>query len=317
MRWFSLVVMTYMLLAITWWGVLLYQKNNDHYIEKKELLRYKSGTEDAFLQLENEKSRQSLMIIGEGVTLVLTLLAGLWIINRSALKEIANISAQNNFFLSVSHELKSPIASIKLALQTLQRQNISTPMRNNLLNKAVMDSDRLENLVQNVLLSVNINNKQFELFYENFDLIALIKELIVKMSSHDPDTTIHLNNSDEILLINADRSGITLILSNLIENGLKYSPDKKELWVEVTDMKSAKQFHVMIKDRGIGIEDHYKKEVFKRFYRVTDLNTRSQKGTGLGLFIAREIALAHKGAIEVTDNEPKGTIFTLTIPQRA
>jgi signal transduction histidine kinase len=178
----------------------------------------------------------------------------------------------------------------------------------------VIDADRLENLVQNVLLSANIDNKKFELFYEEFDLLALINDIKSKLTSADTKTTIHINSTADQLYINADRSGITLIISNLIENGLKYTPGQKELNIDVTAVKSVNHIIVEIKDQGIGISDIYKKEIFKRFYRVTDANTRSQKGTGLGLFIAQQIAVAHNGSIAVTDNKPKGSIFTLTLP---
>lgn len=304
-----------MCIAISWWGVLLYNKNMEHYSDQVELMHLRGAGKIDLEKLEETHSRQSLMIIGEGVVLALTLLAGIWIINKSAMNEIRNFINQNNFLLSVSHELKSPIAAIKLTLQTLQRQIIDSERRKDLLNKAVMDTDRLENMVQNILLSANIDNKEFELFYEDFDLIELVKTTISKIAVNHPEAEIHLNNEMEILKISADRAGLNMVITNIVENAIKYSEASKEVWIEIK-VNDTKESHVslIIKDQGIGIPEAHKKDVFRRFYRINDMTTRTQKGTGLGLFISNKIVRAHKGSIFVMDNSPKGSIFDITLP---
>lgn len=310
MRWFSIAIMFYMLLAITWWGVLLYQKNEQLYNEKITYIENSAVYDDSQSGvIEKEKKRQSMMIVGEGIVLGLSLLAGLWIVNRSSNKELATVNNQNNFLLSVSHELKSPIAAIKLALQTLQRQNIPEHSKNKLLGKAVLDANRLENMVQNVLLSANIDNQDLRLFLEEFDLIELVNYHIRQSKSNNSDLHFHFKHQSPNLLIKADKSSIDLVLSNMIENAIKYSPENKQIWIEVRD----KDPHVIvdIKDQGIGIDPKHYESIFKRFYRIRDSKARAQPGTGLGLYIVKEIIQAHKGNISIAQNHPKGTVFSI------
>ena len=295
-----------------WWGVLLYQKNSELYADKTIIAKLLTADESHLESIKEQKKRQSTMIIGEGLVLGLSLLAGLWIINRSAKKELATVNNQNNFLLSVSHELKSPIAAIKLAMQTLQRRNIPEEAKENLLNKAILDVNRLENMVQNVLLSATIDNQKIQLYLEEFDIVELINSKIRHALSVSPGTIILFHNKENQIILKADKNGIEQVLSNLIENAIKYS--SAPITLDIDLIKKEGYIEVHVKDQGIGIPDQYKELVFDRFYRVTERDVRSQKGSGLGLYISKEIIEAHHGSLLVTDNVPCGSILTFKLP---
>ncbi len=303
--------MIYMILAISWWGVLLYFKNDELHAEQ---LRHAYATQQEYKidSINEEHRRQSIMIVGEGLVLGLSLLAGIWIINRSAQKEIDSINNQNNFFLSVSHELKSPIAAIKLALQTALRPRVKEDMKKKLLQKATIDAERLEKMVTNVLFSANIDNKTFELYKEEIDLKPIIERIIARYQQNHEAEIIFDHDHYGVYHTFADVSGIELVISNLIENAIKYSDGQAEVHLYLS--KDENTYHLDIKDHGIGIDKAERAKVLDRFYRGHNSAVRSRKGTGLGLYLADVIIRAHEGSLSISPNQDQGTIIHISLP---
>jgi len=285
MRWLSIAVISYMILGIIWWGVLLFQKNQELYEQK---ISYASPTEVSVI--EAEKSRQNLMIIGEGVVLGCSLLLGIYIINRSAQKEIQSATQQNNFLLSVSHELKSPIAAIKLALQTLKRQGLSQDKKEQFVSSAINDTNRLEKMVQNVLLSANMEASSFELLKVRF---TGLQHEITGMG---------------------DPSYLKQAIGNLIDNSIKYG-DQTQL-PEVGISQQSGHIIISVKNAGVPIKKSDQTKIFEKFYRAKEDSVRSKEGTGLGLYLANEIIRAHNGTIQVTATKAWNH-FDVLIPQDA
>jgi len=212
-RWLSIGVITYMIAGISWWGLLLYQKNEALY----QLEISNSATVDKSI-IEKEYSKQRLMIISEGLILGASLLVGIYIIYRSGKREIQNIQYQNNFVLSVSHELKSPIASIKLAFETLNRKNLPEDKAIQIRNSGIKDSDRLEQLVQNLLLSASIEEERLELYMEEVDLLPFISK-IVDAFRNKYEGQINLKSDQEIIKAHNG----TIVLNNSIPNETTFS----------------------------------------------------------------------------------------------
>jgi signal transduction histidine kinase len=317
-------VIAYMCLAFTWWSILLYTKNEDAYQAKVEILRLGMVAEGTyqneatftssppFKKLQKEYSRQEWMILGEAALFMLSIILGVWIINNSYSRLIRIAEHKRNFLLSITHELKSPIASAQLGLQTIQKRALSREQTEMVSINAQHELDRLKNLVDNLLLASKMEANYKPVFeLENVNL--LIRDFLKRMSVAYPSVEFKLTLDTENQTAEVDRSGIFSILSNLVENAIKYSDEDPEVTIR-TEIRDEK-WCLSVADRGVGIPEKEKSSIFNKFYRVGSEDTRKTKGTGLGLYIMKEMTNAHGGQIDVRDNKGQGTIFTVTLPR--
>ena len=150
---------------------------------------------------------------------------------------------------------------------------------------------------------------------EEINLALLVEDLSTKIQEKNPRATIRYIQKGAIPLTIGDKPGLTSVILNLLENAVKYSADQPIIEARIWSVQE--QIHLEIADHGIGISDKEKKNIFEKFYRVGSENTRKTKGTGLGLYIVKEIVKTHDGDIQVLDNQPKGTIFKITLPIKA
>jgi signal transduction histidine kinase len=315
-RWIFILLLGYILLQFSWWTYLLIDLNNEVYEHKIENVRLRYPTPD-----NNEVETQALarklnqkhwMVIGEGSIFLIILLTGGIIAYRSFNKEFQLARQQKNFLLSVTHEYKSPLASIKLMLETLLKHDIEKEKRNSLIKSAIKDTDRLNALVENALLAASIEQQTYRFNLETVDISKAVSDLVNTFQSnpdrkHSIETDIENN-----IEIKADTFAFSLLLNNLLENAAKYSPKDSVIKVELRKTTGGKVV-MRVLDQGIGISEADKKKIFDKFYRAGNEETRSAKGTGLGLYIARHIAEYHNGKITVQNNSPKGSIFEVTI----
>lgn len=327
LRLLSNIVIAYMLIAFTWWSVLLFTKNRDAFQAKANYMELVMVAEggvannhefrhtEAFLALEKKYKRQEWMILGEAIFFVISLVIGIYLINRGYNKEMKAAQERRNFLLSITHELKSPIASIRLVLETFIKRDLKKEQVNKLSHTALEETERLTNLVEDLLLAAKVETS-YQPVIEAFDLQALIEDLLVKLKTKFPTAQFAFQPLAELPYIYADKTGLTSITLNLLENAIKYSPTET-IKIAIQLQHHEDQFFLNIADEGIGISEKEKKKVFQKFYRVGNEDTRRTKGTGLGLYIVSEIIKAHQGSIEVTDNQPKGTLFKIVLPQKA
>ncbi len=328
LRLLSYVVIAYMLMAFGWWSVLLYTKNQDAFQAKRELLRIGMVAEgipvDAanfenhprYKALKAQYLRQEEMIFGEVIVFTIILLIGMYLINRGYLREMRAAQQRRNFLLSITHELKSPIAAIRLVLETLlRRSNLRTEQREKLLQNSLGDTERLHRLVNDLLLSARLETA-YEPQFESLNLQELIREQVDYMQDKHPKASIRFECSDDLPLFNGDVNGITSIILNLLENAVKYSPAPDLAAIQVQLKRETHQVVLCVADQGLGIPKKEKKRIFDKFYRVGNENVRRTKGTGLGLYIVHQIVLAHDGKITVQDNKPAGTVFTIKFPMQ-
>lgn len=257
--------------------------------------------------------RKLYMLIGEGVVFLIILGLGFSVIYRAIKKEMALSAQQKNFLMAITHELKTPIASIKLLLQTISSRKLEQQQIQDLSKKAIDDADRLNQLVENILIATKIDERLYLLNKEEISLNKLIEKLISN-SALQKTHTLHfeVKNAEEILL-HADSSSMISIISNLLENAIKYSPEGSEIKIALIEENNF--IKLSVSDVGEGIPEEEKENIFKKFYRIGNENTRKKKGTGLGLFIVKNLVLLHNGTIEVKNNSPKGTIFVLQFPK--
>jgi two-component system phosphate regulon sensor histidine kinase PhoR len=318
------IVFAYILIFALWWAYLLFSKNETayrelitintirHEISGEDGVQYKDTAE--YLDIIAKHNRQRLMILGEGMVFVLLLFIGLLLVRRAFKKEIELAQQQRNFLLSVTHELKSPLSSVKLSLQTIQLRNPDAEKKAKLTNNALADIDRLENLVDNILFAAKIERESHGFSDEEVNVSRELNNLCERLSVNKKG--IYINKKiDDDLIVKADKLGLTSIITNLIDNALKYSENNSEVFVQLS--VEGENMRLCVSDHGIGIDDVEKEKIFDKFYRVGSEETRRTKGTGLGLYIVKRFVEIYNGKIQVEDNKPKGVKFIITLPLAA
>lgn len=311
------VLFAYILLFSVWWMYLLYDKNRTAFTEQTEILRLTAaeGTDfeksNTFRETQLRYNRQKLMIFTEGSVFLILLLIGLWKVRKVLKAEIKLSEQQKNFILSITHEFKSPLASIRLTQQTLLRKNKENPSTTELLNRSLQDVDRLGSLVENMLLSAKIEQDRYGFRSEPINFSELVDEAIGKYRNFKQQLEIKSQIAAD-LWIEADYTAAWSMVGNLIENACKYSGDPAI--VEVVLLEEEGRLILQVKDNGKGIPEEERSKVFQKFYRTGSEQTRTAKGTGLGLFIVGQLAEIYRGAVDVSPNHPQGTVFTLKLP---
>ncbi|MFM9051151.1 MAG: sensor histidine kinase, partial [Bacteroidota bacterium] len=218
---------------------------------------------------------------------------------------------QKNFLLSVTHEFKSPLASIKLYLETILQRDLDVDRRQKFLTSALVDTDRLDQLVENALMANLVERPEHVFHKEYFNFSRTIRELVDRYRSVPGFPELSAYIVDELNLY-GDRNALSILLINLIENAAKYSSAGSGIGIRLEQDNSSVMLSVA--DQGIGIPDKEKEKVFQKFYRVGNEETRNSKGTGLGLYLSGMIVKKHNGSIKVKDNSPRGSIFEVRLP---
>lgn len=253
--------------------------------------------------------QRTAMILGEGSMFVIVFTVGAISLHKSIKKERRLQEQKKNFLMSVTHELKSPLASIKLLLQTIQKRDLTKQQVHDFINKSLLDIERLDDMVENMLLASKIDNRSYTFPKAQFNLSALVDNVVNRLQLNKCDLTQQLINAEiePKIEITGDKFALTSVVTNLIENAIKYSGP-----CEVVDVKlysKDDKIFLEVADHGIGIADAEKPRIFDRFYRVGSEETRNTKGTGLGLYIVKEVLNQHEASISVKDNDPTGSIF--------
>jgi signal transduction histidine kinase len=249
------------------------------------------------------------MIMGEGSIFIVVFFVGAYSLHRSINRERKLQEQKKNFLLSVTHELKSPLASIKILLQTIQKRNLTKEQTLNFISKSLMDIERLDDMVENMLLASKIDNRSYTFPKDKFSLSVLVDSIVNRLQITKCEGTQQIIDAEiePKVEITGDKFALTSVVTNLIENAIKYSGPCETVAVKLFS-KDDKIF-LEVADHGIGIADHEKNRIFDKFYRVGSEDTRNTKGTGLGLYIVKEVLEKHRASIKVKDNRPVGSIF--------
>ncbi|MFP5471148.1 MAG: sensor histidine kinase [Bacteroidia bacterium] len=287
------ILVGYVVAQLLWWAIHIIQLTSQIY------------QEDEYLE------RRIWMIVGEGLVFFILLSFGIYKIRKNFKQEVKLAQQKQNFALSVTHELKSPIAGIKLFLQTLQKHDLPEEKRKEIVAKCLQNTNRLESLINNILLTNAFENGNYQLVKEAFDVKSTAQEIIFLLSSANNRSNIQFAFSGDETIV-SDKQSFTSILSNLLENAIKYSDENSPIEVELSVTKT--NLSLKVKDKGIGISESERYLIFDKFYRAGNELTRKTKGTGLGLFIVYELVHLNEGDISVEANTPKGTIFTVNLP---
>ena len=272
------------------------------------LLKIKIAPEE-FKAIHKTFIKKQRAFYSEVIFFTILVISGvLWVFGK--LESLLNLNKmQNNFLLSVTHELKTPLTAIKLSSQTLQHRKIDAEIQNNLIQQIVNNSDRLNELLDNVLLATRIDGKSYSYNMTMIDLTELIHRTadLVLCQPNFTGTFVFHEQERRIL---GDEVSLKLVFSNLFQNAIKYAGQNS--MISVSYIYENGQFNVAVSDNGSGIDPKEYKSIFMKFYRVGDENTRENKGTGLGLFLVKQILKSHRAVIRAEANAPRGTTFYIT-----
>jgi signal transduction histidine kinase len=313
--WFY-VVCAYVVLQLLWWGVLLYRINNESVVNFEQGANYSQelraiGT----VAIQTKRDRRVAMIIGEGLVFLSLLSYGIYMVRKSFKREAYNNHVQSNFLMSVTHELKTPIASARLQLETLEKHVLKDEQRQSIISNALKDTDRLEVLVDNILMVSKFENDAVKINVTPFNLCELITDCVAHFRhglGNKHIWKLELPAQHEIV---SDKMLWQIILNNLLDNARKYAPIDSEIMVQ---LKIANEgLKLLIVDHGIGISSIDKKNIFNKFYRVENESVRNSKGTGLGLYIVSKLSEVIQLKVSVEDNLPNGSCFKLSYTPQA
>ena len=239
---------------------------------------------------------------------------GLFRVRKVFAQEIQLAEQQKNFTLSITHELKSPLSSIKLALQTIQQRKLEPQQSERLISNSLGDVERLNALVDNILFAAKIEQNATGFINSETDISEITANTVNRFLNNKKSIVIETEIEPEVQMY-IDAMAFVSIITNLIENAIKYSEEDSK--VNVSLMHRDNFIVLTVADTGIGIEDSLKEKVFEKFYRIGSEETRATKGTGLGLYLVNSVVQIYHGTIAVTDNEPRGTVFQITFPSAA
>lgn len=317
-HWMPVAVMTYLVLSISWWSVLLFNKNEAFFMAEANLARCQTEDpamlDNALARIEDKHQRQKGMILGESLFLILSVLAGIYLITRAYRKEFRIARQQQNFLLSITHELRSPLAAIRLSHETLLRPGIDEGKKQQILKGALAEDERLGELIDKLLLAAQMEGSPS--FHKT--QIALEKWLEKRLEEARrkwPERQFEWEAVPDKAQLHIDESALLSIVMNLLENAVKYSSPEQA--VQLALHGGPESVEISVSDRGPGVPDAEKKSVFEKFYRIGSEQTRRSKGTGLGLYISQKLTSAMGGQIRVEDRPGGGAIFKLSFPNPA
>lgn len=307
------VLVIYILAALAWWYIELDQQN-DLMLQYKTATLQRSGndTNAALASIRDEHQRNAKQYIGEGLTFFFFILLGGVFLYVAVRRQIRYHLQQRNFMMAVTHELKTPIAVTKLSLETLKRHQLDEDKKNKIIHQAINETERLDTLCNNILLSSQLDAGGYQLSKNNVDISALLNSIVEAYANRYPERSFQ-HQIEKGLHCVGDEFLIRIAINNIMGNAVKYTPSHAP--VEITCALVDEQTEIMVKDQGDGIPDQMKSKVFEKFYRLEDERTRKAKGTGLGLYLSTKIIQDHGGSMFVKDNTPKGSIFVIRLPK--
>ena len=256
-----------------------------------------------------------------GVVLFGAIILGLILNTAYLVREIRLNEQHNSFINAVTHELKTPIASMRLYLETLQRREIEEGQRQRFYGLMLEDADRLLGTVDQVLKAGEVDHRRRAPNRTEIDFGSLAGECVelARTRHHLAEGALALEapENGSAIKVQGDPADLRTALSNILDNAIKYSGGNVDVRVQI-ETPDDKRVVLRVRDRGIGIPAEELKRIFKRFHRVRRRSTFRVKGTGLGLFIVRAIVRAHGGKVFAeSEGEAQGTTVTLELPRSA
>lgn len=310
------ILLIYIVTALVWWFISLERQNKQMMDLRRQQLQNEAGIElsaaayqKQLSDINEERNRNTWKYISEGVTFLLLILVGAAFVYRSVRRQLRLQRQQQNFMMAVTHELKTPIAVAKLNLETLQKYSLDTAKQQKIISMTLEETTRLNDLTNNILVSSQLDGGGYKLSKEEINFSDLVTAQIRDFQNRYPERSFVADITPE-MEVTGDSTLLQMLINNLVENALKYSPKDKP--VTCILQQHQHKTKLMIIDEGEGIADEEKQKIFEKFYRIGNELTRRAHGTGLGLYLCSKIAHDHRAVIKVSDNHPTGSKFIIT-----
>jgi two-component system, OmpR family, sensor histidine kinase CiaH len=305
------ILLAYIIAALIWWFIALNNQNKkmaEYKLQElvPEQVNYTTVKENILTQ----QKRKTFQYIGEGITFFILIAVGAIFVYRAVRKQLRYNQEQQHFMMALTHELKTPIAVATLNLETLQKRKLDELQQHTLIQKALQETNRLNTLCNNMLISSQIDAANYIVEDEEFNLSEILVTTITEYKNRFT-SFVFLQDVEDNIFIKGDRMLMQIAINNLLDNAIKYSP---KLSTITASLVSSSKALLKIKDEGKGITEEDKKRIFEKFYRGGNTATKQAKGTGIGLYLTKNIVTKHKGNISVTDNTPNGSIFEVQLP---
>ncbi|MFN3391974.1 MAG: sensor histidine kinase [Meiothermus ruber] len=297
--------------------------------EKREALRLELQKTFPHLEVEGERvyvnperlqayrteqMRHLRMFAYEGPVFLLVMLLGLYIIGRSLRSEQEFKRRQQNFLMAASHEFRTPISTLRLLAQTLSMRELPREKQLTYLEHMTHEIDRMEDLTERLLATSRLAQGMGQIKPERHDLNQAVSRCLARQQQTlaARGATLHLEPSPTPLPVELDPEAFSLVLSNLLDNAVKYSPQpEKPIWVRLHSRGG--QALLEVEDRGVGLSKGQLQQIFEPFYRVGDEQTRRTRGLGLGLYLVKSITELMGGRVWA-EALPEGSRFVLSFP---
>lgn len=261
-----------------------------------------------------DSTATSLVILVGGCILYVAVSVALAIIFKNLSSQLRLTGMYDTFIANVTHELKSPLASINLYLETLKMRDLSKERLHEFVDMMLKDATRLNNHINSILKISAMEQKkelfEFHIHRANAVISKVVDEIRTQYQLTDESLQFKGRAPHKCVI---DQNALYIVFNNLVDNALKYTLDRPHIVVELSS--TAKYIVIMVSDNGIGIAPKDQKKMFKKFHRIENKNVPNVKGTGLGLYWVREIIKFHAGSIRVhSDGIGHGTTFTIKLP---
>ncbi len=263
-------------------------------------------------QAVNRRKNQNLIALG---LLMMVMIIGVWLVFRNVQKEMELAQKKADFVSNVSHEIRTPLALINMFAETLLLDRVKEEAKKKEYYEIITkEVSRLTNMLNRILSFSKVEANKREYKKSRLDVSAVVEDVMSTYSYHLESNgfehTMQLHPKP--LEVMADREAITEVLVNLIDNGMKYSPERKQLEVRTT--KTDDFACIMVKDNGLGIAKNQLDKLFEKFYRVPTGDVHDTKGAGLGLSIVKHIIDDHEGRIKIDSQPGEGSTFSILLP---
>ena len=302
------VFLVYIVVALVWWFIALENQNREmNEYKLSELPGKDSASIEKRKTILNNQHRNTTQYVAEGITFLALIILGAIFMYRAVRRQFTLQRQQENLMMAITHELKTPIAIAKLNLETLQKHHLDEPKKQRLIEMTLQETNRLNALASNILVTAQLESGKPSA-KEEINFSDLVTSCIKDFERRFADRPWVGRIQDDCEL-KGEPFLLQILVNNLLENAVKYSPAHSQIQTTLTDESG----HVVlcIADEGSGIPVEEKKKVFQKFYRIGNEETRSAKGTGLGLYLCKKIADDHGATIKIDDNLPRGSKFTV------
>jgi len=249
------------------------------------------------------------------ILIAVILAFGLYMTIHSLSHELELATLKSNFVSAISHDLKTPVTAVRQLAEMLQAGRVpSIKRRQQYHNALVEQSERLSFMIDNILDSARIETGRIEYFFEKIDLREALKDIVAKIQHHVQQNGFKIKTQlpEESVYVLADSTALQQSIVNLIDNALKFSVKNKVIDVRLE--KGAEHVIIVIEDYCVGIPKEEMNRIFERFYQGSSVRNHRRRGSGLGLFLVKQIVAAHHGTVQVKSKLGKGSVFSIKLP---